>query len=175
MAAGTYGGKIATDDWSAGYPHSNQPVFISGPGDVVHWTFDTLVHYDGWLPATNIVMNDHAIPAGTAFEVIGDASETGGWASGVASTLTGDVWSAELVIATPGSYNVKFRKTGDCGLNVGSDGVGTNADNFGYTTTVDHEPVLLQFDQATGRMRVVVGSVTPTTKSTWGGLKSRYR
>jgi hypothetical protein len=176
MAAGQYEGKIAAGDWSESYPNSNQPVFISGPGDVVTWTFDTNVYADGWLPATDIAFNDHAVASGMTFEVIGSAPETGSWASGVAAVLVGDVWSVELPIAAPGSYEVKFRKTGDWSINVGADGYGTNSNNVGYTTILSNEAVLYQFNQATGRMRVVVGgSVTPTQQGTWGRLKSLFR
>jgi len=175
MAAGSYQGKIAIADWSESYPASNQLVNISGPGDIVHWTLDTNTYLDGWLPSTNIVMNDHQFAPGTTFEVIGAAPETGGWGSGVAATLVGDVWSVELTIATAATYDVKFRKTGDWGLNVGSDGMGTNANNYTYTTTVNNQPVLFQFNQRTGRMRVVVGGVTPTRNETWGHLKATYR
>jgi hypothetical protein len=174
-AAGSYQGKVMVAGWSESYPASNQPINISGPGDIVNWTFDTNVHSDGWLPAQDIVMNDHMIPAGTTFEVIGAAPETGGWGSGVAATLTGSIWSVEIVIANAGTYDVKFRKTGDWGLNVGSDGVGTNSNNFSYTTTVSNQPVLFRFNQATGRSRIDVGGVTPTSKTTFGGLKALYR
>ena len=109
MAAGYYEGKVAAGDWSESYPNSNQPVFITGPGDIVAWTFDTNVYADGWLPATDIAYNDHMIGPGHTFEVIGLAPETGGWASGIAAVLAGDVWSVQLNIATPGSYDWKFR------------------------------------------------------------------
>ncbi len=176
MAAGYYEGKIAVGDWSESYPNSNQPVFISGPGDIVHWTFDTNVYADGWLPATDIAYNDHAVAPGMTFEVIGAAPETGGWASGVAATLNGDVWEVEIPIAAPGTYDVKFRKTGDWSINVGADGYGTNSNNASYTTTMVNEPVLFQFNQATGRMRCLVGGfATPTHDTTWGRLKSLFR
>jgi hypothetical protein len=175
MAAGYYEGKVAVGDWSESYPASNMPVWISGPGDIVTWTFDTNVYLDGWLPATDIAMNDHAIPAGTTFEVIGAAPETGGWASGVAATLVGDIWSVTINIAAPASYDVKFRKTGDWSLNVGTDGVGTNANNANYTTTVPFQDVQFQFNQRTGRIRVTVDQPTPTRAQTWGKLKQLYR
>jgi hypothetical protein len=173
--AGTYFGKVMIAGWGESYPHSNQPVFISGPGETVHWTFDTNTYGDGWLPATDIVMNDHLIPAGTTFEVIGGAPETGSWGSGVAAVLNGNTWSVQINIASPATYDVKFRKTGDWGLNVGPDGVGSNSDNYSYTTTVSNQPVLFRFNQATGRMRIDVGGATPTTKTSFGGLKALYR
>lgn len=175
MAAGYYEGKVAVGDWSESYPNSNQPVFISGPGDIVHWTFDTNVYADGWSPSTNIAYNDHMVAPGMTFEVIGSAPETGGWSSGVAAAKVGDIWGVEIMIAAAGSYEVKFRKTGDWSINVGADGFGTNSNNYGYTTTLPNQPVLFQFNQVTGRMRAVVGGVTPTQTGTWGRLKSLYR
>lgn len=175
MAAGYYEGKIAVGDWSESYPNSNQPVFITGPGDVVTWTLDTRVYADGWLPATNIAYNDHMLPPGATWEAIGSAPETGSWGSGAACTQVGDIWSVELPIATPGSYEVKFRRPGDWSINAGADGFGTNANNIAYTTTLANEPVLFQFNQVTGRTRVVVGGVTPSKSGTWGRLKSLYR
>ena len=174
MAAGYYEGKVALADWSSSWPNSNQPVFISGPGDIVTWTFDTNTYADGWLPATNIAMNDHGT-TGLTFEVIGSAPETGGWGSGVAATLVGDVWGVTLVIANPGNYEVKFRKTGDWSINVGSTGFGTNEANFAYTTTVANQPVTYQFNKQTGRMRVVPGGVVPTRAKTFGAIKAEYR
>jgi len=176
LVPGFYAGKVATSDWSEGYPTSNQPVFLTSPGEVVNWTFDTNVYADGWLPATDIVYNDHMIPAGATFEAIGSAPETGNWGSGVACALTGDVWSVEIPIATPGSYEVKFRRTNDWSINAGSDGFGTNSANIPYTTTIANEPVLFQFNQLTGRVRVLPGGgVVPTTEGTWGRLKSLFR
>ncbi|MCC6348203.1 MAG: hypothetical protein IT347_01255 [Candidatus Eisenbacteria bacterium] len=175
MAAGYYEGKIAVADWSESYPNSNQPVFISGPGDIVHWTLDTNVYSDGWSPSTNIAYNDHMVAPGTTFEVIGSAPETGAWSTGVAATLVGDIWGVEIPIAAAGSYEVKFRKTGDWSINAGADGYGTNSGNLAYTTLVPNEPVLFQFNQVTGRVRAVVGGVTPTHSGTWGRLKSLYR
>ena len=175
MAAGYYEAKVALGDWSASYPtSSNQPVFITGPGDVVHWTFDTNTHADGWLPASNFAINDHAT-TGLTFEVIGAASETGSWGSGVAATLTGDIWGVSIVIGTAGTYDVKFRKTGDWSINAGADGFGTNTNNVSYTTTTPNEPVLFQFNQKTGRVRVLVGGASPTRSTSFGALKAQYR
>lgn len=176
MAAGYYEGKVAVADWSESYPASNQPVFITGPGDVVTWTFDTNTYADGWLPATDIAYNDHMVAPGMTFEVIGSAPETGGWGSGVAASQSGDIWSVQISIAAAGSYEVKWRKTNDWSINAGADGYGTNANNVAYTTTLPNQAVLYQFNQRTGRVRVVVGGyATETHSSTWGRVKSLYR
>ncbi len=174
MAAGYYEGKIALADWSSSWPNSNQPIFISGPGDVVTWTLDTNTYADGWSPSTNIAYNDH-MATGLTFEVIGAAPETGAWGSGVAATLSGGIWGVTITIATPGTYDVKFRKTGDWSINVGADGFGTNSNNYSYTTTIPNQPVLFQFNATTGRMRALVGGATGTHDSSWGTLKSLYR
>jgi len=175
MAAGQYEGKVALGDWSASYPGGNQPVFITGPGDVVNWTLDTNVYADGWVPATNIAYNDHMLPAGATWEVIGSALETGNWGTGAAATLVGDIWSIELPIATPGAYEYKFRRPTEWSITAGADGYAIAGGNATYTTTLANEPVLFQFNQVTGRVRAVVGGATPSTTSTWGRVKSLYR
>ncbi|MBK7367324.1 MAG: hypothetical protein IPJ04_05260 [Candidatus Eisenbacteria bacterium] len=172
VGAGTYQGKVAVAGWSESYPASNVALFITGSGESIAWTFDTNTYADGWLPATDIVLTDHSYPAGITWEAIGAAPETGGWGSGVAMTQSGNIWSVTVNIASVGSYDVKWRKTGDWSLNVGTDGVGTNANNFNYTTTVPNQPVTFQFNQATGRSRIVVGGVPGTSNRTWGQVKS---
>lgn len=173
--AGYYEGKIALNDWSTSYPNSNQPVFLNSTGETVNWSLDENNYSDGWLPSTHIVMNDHGVPSGYTFEVIGAAPETGSWGSGVAAPLTGNIYSVQITIATAGTYDVKFRHTNDWSVNVGSDGFGTNSNNASYTTTTSNQPVLFQFNKATGRMRIVVGGVTASKGSTWGALKNLYR
>jgi hypothetical protein len=175
MVAGYYEGKVAVSDWSSSWPNSNQPVHLAADFETVHWTLDTNAHGDGWLPDSYIAYNDHMVPAGWTFEVIGSAAETGGWASGVAAALNGDVWSVTIPIASPGTYDVKFRHTGDWSHNVGSDGYGTNSNNYQYTTSVPNEPVTFQFNQVTGRMRCQNGGATATKTSTFGALKAQYK
>ncbi|MFN8588942.1 MAG: hypothetical protein U0704_14210 [Candidatus Eisenbacteria bacterium] len=172
VGAGTYFAKVAVAGWSESYPNSNTPLFFNGSGEIVWWSFDTNVHADGWLPAQDIVISDHSIPSWMTFEVIGAAPETGGWGSGVAMTKTGNIWAATINIGSVGTYEVKFRKTGDWGVNVGTDGYGTNGANFSYTTTVPNQPVTFEFNAATGRSRITVGAVVGTTNRTWGQVKS---
>lgn len=172
VGAGTYQAKVAVAGWSESYPTSNVFVFLNGSGETVNWSFDTNAHADGWLPAQDIVLSDHAYPTGITWEVIGAAPETGGWGSGVAMAHAGSIWSATINIAAVGSYDVKFRKTGDWSLNIGQDGVGTNSINFNYTTTVPNQPVTFEFNEATGRSRITVGAIVGTTQRTWGQVKS---
>ena len=175
MPAGYYEGKVALADWSSSWPNSNQPVILAVGNEDVKWSFDTNTYADGWSPSTNIAINDHGT-TGLTFEVIGAAPETGGWGSGVAATLTGDIWGVQLTIATVGTYDVKFRKTGDWSVNCGASGFGTNESNYSYTTTLPNQPVLFQFNQKTGRMRVVIGGyASPTHTTSFGAIKAMYR
>ncbi len=177
-AAGRHEWKAAVEDWSESYfPWCNNWVHTSGPGDVVTFTLDTNVYADGWLPAQDIVWSDHFAPPGTTFEVIGGAPETGGWSSGVAATLIGTVWTKTVVIATPGSYEGKFRATGSWDVcNVGSEGAGAPCGaNLQYTTVNPNQSVKFEFNQATGRARVTVDSPVPASNRSWGSIKQIYR
>jgi hypothetical protein len=174
MAAGYYEGKAALGDWSSSWPNSNQPVILGVGNEDVVWSFDTNTYADTWSPSTNIAINDH-FTTGLTFEVIGAATETGGWSSGVAAPLVGDVYGVTITIGTPGTYDVKFRQTGNWGINVGSDGAGTNSNNYSYTTAIPNQPVTFEFNRKTGRMRAVVGGVVPTRATTFGQLKAQYR
>jgi len=168
--------KIALDDWSTSYPGSNAWVYIDAAPTTVHFTLDTNAHGDGWLPDQNIVWLDHAFPAGTTFEVIGSAAETGSWTSGVAATLVGDIWNLVVTIAAPGNYEAKFRATGTWDvLNMGANGLDPGGANLTYTTAVPNTDVQFEFDQSTGRVRVSVLGATPTAQRSWGRVKVMYR
>ncbi|MBI5710749.1 MAG: hypothetical protein HZC42_10665 [Candidatus Eisenbacteria bacterium] len=191
LAAGVWSGPVATDqgpgrhefkianlDWSENYfPWCNLWVHTSGPGDVVHFSLDTNVYGDGWLPNQDIVWSDHYAPPGTTFEVIGSAPETGGWAFGTPANLIGTVWTRVLTIATAGANEAKFRATGTWDVcNIGSEGAGAPCGaNLAYTTVVDNTDVKFEFNSATGRARVTVLGPTPTLNTTWGKVKTLYR
>jgi hypothetical protein len=169
--------KIANADWSESYFGPCNLWVHCGVGDAVRFTFDTNTHVDGWMPEMNIVWSDHAYPAGTAFEVIGSAPETGSWNSGVPATLVGTVWTRVVTIATAGSYAAKFRAVGTWDLcNIGSEGAGAPCGaDLPYMTLLDNTDVLFQFDSATGRARATVLGVTPAAPTTFGRLKTLYR
>jgi hypothetical protein len=180
--AGIYGFKIANSDWSEAWPSnptyalSNAVVWTSGPGDVVHFSLDTNLVGDGWQPAQNAVATDHFAPHGTAFEVIGSAPETGNWNSGVAAGKVGSLMRVEVQIATPGSYQYKFRATGTWDVcNFGVHYNMFNGDNFTYTTTLANAYVRFEMDLATGRGRAVESPTTDAKSSTWGRIKRLYR
>lgn len=169
--------KIANWDWSESYfPWCNLWVHC-GNGDQVTFTLDTNVYADGWFPTQDIVWSSHFAPPGTTFEVIGGAPETGSWGSGTAATLIGTVWTLSTPIATPGSYEAKFRATGTWDVcNIGTEGAGAPCGaNLQYTTTAANEFVTFEFNQATGRARVFNGSPVPAVQGSWGQVKTLYR
>jgi hypothetical protein len=173
--------KIADASWSESYyPWCNLWVHC-GTGDQVLFTLDTNTYADGWFPTTNIVWGDHMYPVGTTFEVIGGAAETGNWGGGPApvpaATLVGGIWTLAINIATPGSYEAKFRATGTWDVcNIGEEGAAAPCGaNLHYTTLNANELVTFQFNPATGRARVVNGSVVPAQKGSWGQVKTLYR
>lgn len=177
QAYGRHEFKIANADWSESYfPWCNLWVHC-GTGDQVTFTLDTNVYADGWFPTQDIVWSSHFAPPGTTFEVIGGAPETGSWGSGTPATLLGSVWTLSTPIATPGSYEAKFRATGTWDIcNIGTEGAGAPCGaNLQYTTTVANEFVTFEFNQATGRARVFNGSPVPALKGTWGQVKTLYR
>lgn len=177
QAYGRHEFKIANADWSESYsPYCNLWVHC-GTGDQVLFTLDGNTYADGWFPTTNIAWSDHYAPVGTTFEVIGGAPETGSWGSGTAASLVGGIWTLAIGIATPGSYEAKFRATGTWDVcNVGTEGAGAPCGaNLQYTTLTANELVTFQFNPATGRTRVVNGSVVPALKGSWGQVKTLYR
>lgn len=147
-----------------------------GPGDSIHFTFDTNVRFDGWAPYMNIVSSDHAIPPGAVMELIGSAPETGAWLNGVAASPVGDRWQRVLTVATPGMYEFKFRVQGTWDVvSFGYDYNNTAGRNAAYTTTLPGSDVLFQLDLATGRVRAVELGPDPVRPTSWGQLKARYR
>ena len=154
--------KIGLADWSQSYPGCNSWVHNPATGTAIHFTFDTRTHTDGWLPTTNIVWSDHYAPAGTQFEVIGSAPETGNWNSGVPAVYVKSLWELQLVIATPGTYEAKFRAVGSWDIcNIGSETNTPCGANLSYTTTQANQTVRFLFNPVTGRARVEAPTATP--------------
>jgi hypothetical protein len=166
--------KAATSDWSENFPPDNQFVHIETAGEQVLFTFDTNRYTDGWIPDSNIVWNDHFAPVGSVFEVIGDAPELGSWTTGIVATEVAGIYTAQVVMANPGSYLYKWRananwddfvfgRFGACG------GFG---DDIGFRTTQPNATVVFEFDPSVGRVRVT--GATPADESTWGKIKALY-
>jgi hypothetical protein len=173
--------KVANADWTFNIPSSpywptwNGVVFTAGPGDVVHFRLDMTTPPYGWAPEIS-VSNDHAYPAGAQLELMGSAPELGSWTTGVAIDHVGSLWSKAVIIATPGTYEFKFRVQGTWGLaNFGINYNHQQGGNGSFTTTVANTEMVLQFDELTGRIRAIERNNVPARTTSWGQLKSAYR
>jgi hypothetical protein len=181
--AGVYGFKIANSDWTEAYPShpinvlANGVVWTNGSGDVVHFTLDTNTLGDGWLPPANAAATDqYGPPVPLVFELMGSAPELGEWNTPVEATETDGVWSAVVTIATPATYEFKFRVAGT--WDICNFGIHYNmfyGDNFVFETTEPNQEILFEMNPLTGRGRAIPTSLTPTRPITWGALKTRYR
>jgi hypothetical protein len=180
-SAGMQEFKIANADWSFDgptvplYPLINGRVFISGPGDVVHFRLDTSDPGYGWLPLV-AVANDHGYPPDATLELMGSAPELGNWGTGLPADHVGSIWTRSVTISTPGTYEYKFRVLGTWG--VANFGLYYN-NNYGangwFTTTVPNTEMDIQFDERSGRIRAIDSHNVPVRTSSWGRLKVAYR
>ncbi len=173
--AGYYGFKVANADWSEYWPpvnivDANAKAAVEFADEVIYFRLD-LNPRPGWQPETGAVMTDHAVPSGTQIELIGAAPELGEWNAGVPATLNGNVWSAVVTIATPGTYGYKFRSVGSWdwgfGVHYNMEGGG----DFTVTTNRADQQVTFELDMADGRSRAAPAEV-PVAPTTWGRIKS---
>lgn len=176
QAVGKHEFKFAYGDWSTSYhPNCNLWVYIENMNDVIHFTYDTNTYADGWVPTTSIYWSDKMYPAGTMFEVIGDAPETGAWGFGVPGVLNGSVFEVTINIGTAGGYGYKWRAVGDWNVqNFGGEGAVPCGFNAGYTTAFDNQDVFFELDTATGRIRATPLDPTSTEEASWGSVKKLF-
>jgi hypothetical protein len=170
QAAGMHDFKIANTDWSENWPYdyyrptTNARLWITGPGDVVHFRLDTNANVEGWLPNPNAVATDHFAPPGTAFEVLGSDPETGLWTgAGIPATLTGTVWRAEASPAAVGWHAFKFRSVGTwdvCSFSMlyNMPAVAPQDAAFEYWTGSPGARVVFELDVEKGQARALVTS-----------------
>jgi len=173
--------KIANADWTFAEPSAssaplvNGRVWVSGPGDVVHFRLDFSPPGGGWLPAI-AVANDHSYPAGMELELMGSAPELGSWNVGQPAAHVGSIWQRVVTIATPGLHEYKFRVAGTWAYsNFGLDYNNNFGRNGSFTTIAPATEMLIQFDELSGRIRAIPNSITPVLRRSWGQLKSHYR
>lgn len=173
--------KIANAEWtfaqptSPGYELQNGRVWTSGPGDVVHFRLDFTTPEPGWVPAIGVA-HDHPFPAGSQLELMGSAPELGAWSSGLIADHVGTIWQVIATIATPGSYEFKFRVVGTWNIsNFGRDYNNNFGRNGTFVTTAPNTEMIIQFNELTGRIRAVPYADTPVTSRSWGLIKALYR
>lgn len=192
-AAGWYNFKIATTDWSQAYPTvpgfelANAQLYLTGPMELVQFTFDANIYTHDGLPDNvevgqpdrNIVWTDHALPPGAPLELMGSAPELGAWNSGkllVADTGERAYLQAWSSIATPGTYEYKFRTTGSWQVAFGLDYTAPPGRNFIFTTRAPNRYLMFQLDPRSGRAFLVdLTDEVPVHPTTWSSLKALYR
>jgi len=173
--------KIANAPWTFAEPSVPAEPFVNGrlfttaPGEVVHFRLDLGDPPYGWLPAI-AVANDHAYPAGATLELMGSAPELGAWGTGLAAEKVGTIWQKKVTIATPGTYEYKFRVLGTWAIaNFGYHYNNNYGANGAFATHAANTEMIFQFDERTGRIRAIDDANVPARTSTWGRLKEIYR
>jgi hypothetical protein len=178
--AGAYEFKISNADWTENWPKhpvylaENARLITTSPGETIHFRLD-LRTLTGWQPVWGAVACDHAMPAGTQLELIGSAPELGSWTTPVPTVNDNGVWTTVVHIATPGSYQFKYRGAGSW---VWPFGIHYNmgaGDNFTLTTTIPGSAVRFWFNTTDGRGYAQEFDDTPARVTTWGRIKSMFR
>lgn len=155
-------------------------VYTSGPGDVVHFAYDTRTRPGGWTPGPAL-SSDHGIAAGATLSAIPNFDPWTWGGTGYAATLTGTIWAVTVTVPNPSTYAYMFRTSDGHTLGLeynGQCGGGCSPDEepmARYTTTDANSDVRFEYDTATGQMRAVVLGVSPTVRRSWGTLKGLYR
>jgi hypothetical protein len=151
------GFKVTDGTWNNTWPGSNLKFSYDSSGNATVY-FYTGTFSDGWSPTANRV---GYVDPGTAWEITGDFTTpqwggTDGTNSDPLAQMTlkagsSGVYTNIYVVATPGTYNFKFRTPGTWGgAIIGSD-FGTGGANAVFTTTTPNQAVLFQLDLPNGR------------------------
>jgi hypothetical protein len=148
-APGVYEFKVTDGTWDNAWPNQNARVDI-GVGEL-GINFYPGPQADGWNPPENRVGWDDLELHG--WEVMGSFND---WSGPVASfTGGGGIYSAQYTVATAGTYNFKFRKTGDWDVAIGSD-FSNYDNNMELVVANDNELIQFDLDIPGGRWRTFV-------------------
>lgn len=156
-AGSSYEFKIAEDldppnDWNNNWPGSNAKTVADALGNIT-FHFRPGPVADGWTPGANRVGYDDHGQFG--WEIQGAFN---GWndvidnAARQMTDMGGGLYSVDYTIASPGSYDFKFRRSGSWDISIGDD-FGNAAANANVVTTVVNEIVRFELDLPNGRWR----------------------
>jgi hypothetical protein len=167
--------------WCTSCLHSPVRLWTTGPGDVIHFTYDPR-GIGGWTPSPGIAC-DHGMPSrGTALQLVMDWGPELYPGTVYAANRYGTLWGRVVTIAQAGRYWYAFSTvdgsilfTQSYNTRCGGGCFSGEEPTSSFTTTVANTDVLFQFDESTGRMRAVVLGVTPVQSRTWGRMKTLYR
>lgn len=144
--------KITDGTWDNPYPAENVGIHFGGAANDIELRFLPGSFSDPWYPKTNRVGYEWLGLHG--WEVMGSFND---WASPVL-TLTDQgsgLFTGELVVPTPGTYEFKYRMTDNWETAVGDlAGINPSNDNISITTTVPNEVLQLGIDMPNGRYRI---------------------
>jgi hypothetical protein len=143
--------KIAQDGWTFNWPPTDaKSVYDAGGNFTFHFRPGPVA--DGWNPGADRV--GYSDPGAFGWDIMGSFN---GWSTPIL-TLTpqgNGVYSGSYLVASPGTYDFKFRKAGDWGTSIGAD-FGNGAANAQLTTVAPNELVTFQLDLPNGRWTTVV-------------------
>jgi hypothetical protein len=148
LTAGTiYEFKIAENDWANNWPSGDNAKVVADPAGSITLHFRPDVTLDGWHPqAARIGYDD----PGHGWEVMGSFN---GWASDPVVTLTNQgngLFEGAYVVATPGTYQFKFRKAGDWDIQYGA-GQFNGSGDLQVITTEPNQSLTFRLDLPNGR------------------------
>jgi hypothetical protein len=143
--------KIALADWSSSWPGSNARSIFDASGSFTA-NFRPGAVADGWNPGSDRV--GYKDPSQFGWEIMGSWN---GWSSPVLSltSMGNGLYSGDYLVASPGSYDFKFREAGSWDISVGGD-FGNSAGNANVTTLSPNELVRFQLDLPNGRWSAAV-------------------
>ena len=142
--------KVANADWSVGYPGGNAKSVYNLSGDFIAYYIPTPAA-DGWSPAANRV--GYADPGQFGWDVMGSFNSWSAPVTTLAAQGNG-LYTGDYTVATPGTYDFKFRKAGDWAISIGND-FANSAGNISLTTTTPNELISFQLDLPDGRFQAV--------------------
>ncbi len=137
--------KIAENDWTSSWPGGNAKVVADASGSIT-LRFRPAVILDGWNPTAARVAYDDP---GHGWDVMGSFN---GWTTPVV-TLTNHgagLYEGAYVVATPGTYQFKFRKADDWNVQYGSDEF-AGGNDLQVVTTDPNQSVTFRLDLPNGR------------------------
>ncbi|HRX87690.1 MAG TPA: PEP-CTERM sorting domain-containing protein, partial [Phycisphaerae bacterium] len=148
--------KVAeAPDWTASWPGSNAKAAVDGAGEMNINFFPGAIA-DGWNPGSNRV--GYEDPGQFGWEITGAFN---GWTDAVDTAarqmtdMGGGLYSVDYTIATPGSYEYKFRESNSWDIAIGDD-FGNSAANNTIVTSSPNEVVRFELDLPNGRWRTAV-------------------
>jgi hypothetical protein len=145
--------KVAFNDWAESWPPQNARAAIGESGDLTIHFIPGMIG-DGWQPEADRVGYDDT--GEIAWELSGGFND---WAvNDPLAAMTdngGGLYSVDYTIATPNTYEFKFKAQTTWDISIGADFGNFDTPNAEFTTTVPNEVLTFELDLPNGRWRVI--------------------